>query len=333
MGHLLRRRCRRRPPLSNLLAYLYNDPPMIYPSPSARIFVPDPTPPSSFQPTPGEKRQLRRQRDRAVATFDAAAVLSRRLADELIERLDVVRMVPARILDAGSGTGYAARALRRRYRGAAVFGLDPSPAMAAAARRKAGWFARPRFTAGDPERLPFPDGSFDLVLSNLLLPWYDPAAVFPEFLRVLRPDGLFVFSSLGPDTLRELREAWAAVDDTVHVRTFLDMHDVGDALVYAGFSNPVMDVERYVYTYADVRDVLRELKALGAQNIERDRRRSLTGRARFARFEAAYALRKIDGRIPATVEVVYGHAWVPKRRRVPGAAAAAIPVGGIRRGR
>ncbi|HEY8552927.1 MAG TPA: methyltransferase domain-containing protein [Burkholderiales bacterium] len=292
-----------------------------------------PTPPSGLRLTPGEKRQLRRQRDQAVATFDAAAVLSRALADELIERLDVVRMVPARILDVGSGTGYAVRALSRRYRGAAVFGLDPSPAMAAAARRRAGWFARSRFAAGDPERLPFPDGSFDLVLSNLLLPWYDPAAVFPEFLRVLRPEGLLVFSSLGPDTLRELREAWAAVDDTVHVRTFLDMHDVGDALVHAGFANPVMDVERYVYTYTSVRDVLRELKALGAQNIERDRRRSLTGRRRFARFEAAYASREVGGRIPATVEVVYGHAWAPKHRRIPGATTATVPVSEIRRGR
>lgn len=268
-----------------------------------------------------DKRQLRRQRARAVPTFDLAAVLPRTVGDQLIARLDVVRMQPERILDIGAASGDSARRLARRYRGVRLIGLDPAPEMAAVARRKAGWFARRRFVAGDVERLPFGDASFDLVASNLTLQWYDPQAAFPEIRRVLRPGGLFVFTSLGPDTLQELRHAWREADEAAHVHAFLDMHDVGDVLIRAGFADPVMDVERYVLTYADVGAVLRELKALGAQHAASGRRRGLTGRARFERFRRAYAAFATEGRVPASVEVVYGHAWVPEnapRRPPPG---------------
>ncbi len=281
-----------------------------------------------------DKRRLRAQFDRAAPTFDKAAVLPRTVADRLIERLDVVRLKPSRILDAGCGTGYGTRALARRYRAAQVIGLDVATAMAARARRKAGWLARSRFLSADAERLPFADASFDLVLSNLMLQWVDPAAAFAEFVRVLRPEGLLVFTTFGPDTLQELRRAWRdAGDEAPHVHTFLDMHDIGDALVRAGFADPVMDVERFTLTYPDVPAVMRDLKALGAGNAQQAKRRGLTGRARFRRFLSAYEAMMQEGRVPATYEVVYGHAWAPASRRTADGQTVRIPIDKIGRRR
>jgi malonyl-CoA O-methyltransferase len=163
----------------------------------------------------------------------------------------------------------------------------------------------------DAERLPFADGAVDLILSNLMLQWCDPDHAFAEFRRVLAPNGLLSFTSLGPDTLRELRSAWKAADSHTHVNQFIDMHDVGDALVRAGFASPVLDVERYTLTYLDVRRVAADLKATGARNSTMGRPRGLTGRRKLEALEVAYETFRRDGRLPATYEVVYGHAWAP----------------------
>jgi malonyl-CoA O-methyltransferase len=257
-----------------------------------------------------DKRRIARRFQAAVDTYDEAAVLQRTVADRLVARLDVIRAQPKDILDAGCGTGYCTRLLSRRYRRARVTGLDLVWRMAAAARRKAGWFSRVRFASADAERLPFAASAFDMVVSNFMLPWCDPALAFAEFLRVLRPDGLLVFTTLGPDTLNELRGAWRHIDPEFQPHMFLDMHDVGDALVRAGFVEPVMDVERYTLTYPDVDRLLSDLKALGARSVQPPARRGLVGRSRFERFRAAYAP-ATDGKLFATCEVVFGHAWVP----------------------
>ena len=149
----------------------------------------------------------------------------------------------------------------------------------------------------------------------------DPDQVFAECRRVLAPGGVLTFTTYGPDTLVELRRAWAAVDGHVHVNRFIDMHDLGDALVRAGFAEPVMDVERYTLTYERVTGLMRDLKAIGARNVNAGRPRSLTGKGALARMTAAYEKCRIDGRLPATFEVVYGQAWRPvgtQRRRAPG---------------
>jgi malonyl-CoA O-methyltransferase len=149
----------------------------------------------------------------------------------------------------------------------------------------------------------------DLILSNLMVQWCDPDAVFAEFRRVLAPHGLLNFTTLGPDTLRELRSAWSGVDSHTHVNQFLDMHDIGDALVRAGFASPVLDVERYTLTYLDLRRVAADLKATGARNATLGRAKGLTGRGRFNALQTAYEAYRQDGRLPATYEVVFGHAW------------------------
>lgn len=263
-----------------------------------------------------DKRRMRESFEHAASTYDTVAVLQREIADRLLARLEVVRLKPRLILDVGCGTGYDARRLSQRYPRALVLGLDIAEAMARRARRKSGLWnritGRCAFSCGDAEHLPLATASVDMVVSNLTLQWCNPQAVFAEARRVLRPGGLLMFTTFGPDTLRELREAWRAADQTPHVHGFLDMHDLGDMLMHAGFADPVMDMERFTLTYENVVEVMRDLKRLGAHNVAMARTRGLTGKARFARFRAAYELLARDGRIPATYEAVYGHAWAPE---------------------
>jgi malonyl-CoA O-methyltransferase len=260
---------------------------------------------------------VRRSFERAAADYDAAAVLQREVADRLLERLSLMKLQPEVVLDAGAGTGYGTVALARRYPKARVIALDLAHGMACHARGRFGFFARRLrghgFVCADVERLPLADASVDLIFSNLTLQWCNPLdAVFEEFRRVLRPGGLLLFTSMGPDTLKELRASWAAADGQVHVNSFMDMHDVGDALVRARFADPVMDVERLTVTYRETDQLLRDLKAIGAHNVNAGRSSGLTGRRRYAVMREAYERYRRDGLLPATYEVVYGHAWAPE---------------------
>lgn len=259
-----------------------------------------------------DTRAVARAFDRASATYDDAAVLQTQVRDELLARLDLVAFEPDCIVDLGAGTGHATRALRDRWRRARVIALDLAPGMLAAAREREGWFRRFDRVQADAARLPFRDASVDLAFSSLMLQWApDLDAVFAEVRRALTPRGYFTFATFGPDTLRELRAAWSEVDGYTHVNRFLDMHDIGDALVRAGFADPVLDVDRIALTYDDVLGLMRDLKAIGAHNVNAGRPPGLTGRARLAQLRSAYERFRRDGRLPATYEVVYGQAWRP----------------------
>jgi malonyl-CoA O-methyltransferase len=264
---------------------------------------------------PIDKRRARRAFERAAPAYDEAAVLQREIASRLLERLDYVRLAPATILDLGAGTGYALDALQRRYRKARVVALDYALPMLRIARRRGSPFRRPRCLCADAESLPLADGSIDLIVSNATLQWCnDLEGTFRDLVRVLRAGGLLMFTTFGPDTLRELRDAWALADGYSHVSPFPDMHDVGDALVRAGFAEPVMDAERLMLTYGEVRGLMSDLKVLGTRNATSERPRGLTGKARIRVVEQAYEAHRVDGRLPATYEVVYGHAWAPLQR-------------------
>jgi len=278
--------------------------------------------------------RVRRSFGRAAREYDAAAVLQKRVREELLERLDVVRLEPAVVLDLGAGTGHASLALKRRYRSSEVIAFDLAEGMLREAGRRQTLLRRFRRVCGGASALPLRDASVDLVFSNLMLQWcQDPDAVFRECRRVLKPGGLLTFTTFGPDTLVELRRAWVAADERTHVNRFIDMHDLGDALVRSGLAEPVLDVERFTLTYVEVRDLMRDLKAIGAHNANAGRPRSLTGKGALARMTEAYEGFRRDGRLPATYEVVYGQAWCPvappRRKGLPGEVV--VPIGKIGR--
>ena len=254
----------------------------------------------------------RRAFSRAGGTYEAAAVLQGEVRNLLLERLELTDLEPRLVLDAGAGTGLGGRALKRRYPKARVLALDSAPGMLGAAAARGSWWRPLSRVCADAARLPLPDASVDLVFSNFMLPWSDPERVFAEFRRVLAPRGFLTFTSLGPDTLRELRAAWASVDSFPRVHTFIDMHDLGDALVRSGFADPVLDVERYTLEYADVSGLAADLKAVGEVNALAGRSKGLTSPRKFDAMRTAYEAHRRNGRLPATYEVVFGQAWGPR---------------------
>ncbi|NMG53107.1 methyltransferase domain-containing protein [Aromatoleum aromaticum] len=261
---------------------------------------------------------LVRRFGRAAATYDEVAVLAREVARRMDERLDYIRIEPKRILDLGCGTGADFGALGKRYPKAMRIGADFALPMLDRARGERSLFVRlrslgrsapPSLVCADASALPFARASLSLVWSNLLLNWLaDPLPALREMHRVLETDGLLMFSSLGPDTLKELR---AALPDThgTRVHRFIDMHDLGDALVAAGFSDPVMDMEVLTLTYANLDELLRDLRLSGSANASRARPRGLAGKSGWATARNALEALRRDGRLPATFEIVQGHAW------------------------
>lgn len=267
-----------------------------------------------------DKIRVRRAFGRAAARYDAAAVLQKTVQADSLERLDVVRLAPRRILDLGCGTGGASRLLRARYRGAQVLSADLALPMLHRQRAGLAWWRRSLRVCADAEALPFAARSFDLIYSNLMLQWcHPPEAVLTEVARVLRAGGLFSFTTFGPDTLRELRGAWGQVDEATHVSTFVDMHDLGEALVRCGYQQPVLDVERYTLTYATLDALARDLKAIGAHNAAVGRHRRLTGKGRWRALVAAYEQYREAGVLPASYEVIHGHAWRGEQPAADGA--------------
>jgi len=272
-----------------------------------------------------DKALARRSFESAAAGYDQAAVLQQEVGRRLLQRLELVKIRPERILDLGSGTGHCIPDLLGRYKKAELVALDIALPMLQRARKRNHWLRRPRCVCADAERLPFEDNRFDLVFSNLVLQWcVELDVVFTELQRVLRPGGLLLFTSFGPDTLHELRASWEQVDGYSHVNAFQDMHDVGDALLRARFADPVMDVERLTVTYPDVWQLMRELKQIGAHNVTAGRPRGLTGKMHMQQLVDAYEHYRREGVLPASYEIVNGHAWA-------GSDVYSIPVEGVTR--
>ncbi len=262
-----------------------------------------------------DKRLARLAFEKAAATYDNAAVLQNEIGDRLMERLDYVRLQPRRVLDLGAGTGVFTRALMKRYRRSDVVALDIARPMLERVQQRAGWFRKPGCVCGDSESLPFADDSFDLIFSNLMLQWCtDLQATFTDLRRVLSPGGLLMFTTFGPDTLMELRASWEAVDGYSHVNSFIDLHDVGDSLVHTRWAEPVMDSEYITVTYPELRGLMQDLKQIGAHNVTFGRPRGLTGKRHLQQLVEAYEPFRKNGVLPASYEVVYGHAWSPHNK-------------------
>jgi len=264
-----------------------------------------------------DARQVRRNFARAAASYDGVAVLQREVGSRMLERLDYVKIAPQRVLDLGCGTGASLGALSERYAKALVVGVDASAAMLAVARQERSRlryllpFLRGKkssLLAADALALPVKSGVFGMAWSNLMLHWIaDPLPVFREIQRTLEVGGLFMFSTFGPDTLKELRASFS--DGYAHCQRFTDMHDYGDMLLECGFADPVMDAEVLTMTYPSVDGLLSDLRRSGSGCAMHDRRRALMGRSVWLAARAEYGKQMKDGRLPATFEVVYGHAW------------------------
>jgi malonyl-CoA O-methyltransferase len=272
-----------------------------------------------------DKRAARRSFDRATE-FDAACFVHDVARERLLERLDLLAHEPRAIVDLGCGTGRGAAALTARYPLAQVLAVDSSDGMLRAAAARSG--VDVTVLGGDAERLPFKPQSLDLLFANLVLPWCRPERVFAEAGRTLTAGGLLVFATLGPDSLAELRRAFATTDNEIHVHAAFDIHDLGDLAVAAGLAEPVLDVDRLSVTYAAPAALWRDLKAVGASNVAGGRRRSLTGRRRWVRMEQALAVS--PERFAVTLELIFGQAFGrgPGVVRRPGGAAHefAVPI-------
>lgn len=257
-----------------------------------------------------DRGRLRASFDRASASYEAAAALQARVAAELLERLAAFKFAPSVVLDLGCGTGRVTRELKRRYPLSLVIALDLAPGMLREARRNQLLWRRFARLNADALRLPLASASIDLVFSSLVLQWCEPLEqALAEVRRVLRPGGFFAFSTLGPDTLKELRAAWAEADGLSHVNRFLDVHDVGARCAASGLTEPVLDVDRIELAYPDTLALMRDLKAIGAHNVTAGRPRSLMGRARLKRVTEAYEAFRRGASLPATYEVIYGASW------------------------
>ncbi len=268
-----------------------------------------------------DKMAMRRAFSRAATSYDASAVLQREVCARMLERLDYIKLKPARLLDAGSGTGWGGRQLAEKYPEAQLISLDIAIGMLHEAHGRAAWWQklfggnRQLPVCADVEALPLGSNSLSMVWSNLAVQWCnDLPATFVELHRVLKPEGMLMFSTFGPDTLKELRLAFRGVDEHSHLNRFADMHDIGDMLMQAGFAEPVMDMEYMTLTYEDVRGVLHDLKAIGAHNATAGRPQGLMGKTALARLVENYERLRCDGKLPATYEVIYGHAWKPAPR-------------------
>ncbi len=258
-----------------------------------------------------QKQTIADSFSKAAPNYEASAFLQKEVASRLLERLELMNVSPKNILDAGCGTGFCTRILDKKFSKAKTIGVDLAPGMIQNANQQKGFFNKIDYQVADIEQLPFADNTFELVFSNLAVQWLiEPKQVFLELNRVLKPGGLLIFSSLGPDTLMELKQSWQKVDQNIHVNDFLDMHIIGDQVYNARFDNTVMDRDVITLTYQTMLGLMKDLKAIGAHNMDTERQKGLSGKSTFEKLKNAYEVfRWEDGQLPATYEVVYGHAW------------------------
>ena len=265
-----------------------------------------------------DKKAVRRAFSKAATQYDAAAVMQREVCARMLERLDYIKQKPATVIDVGSGTGWGTRQLGERYPAAQIVALDIAMGMLRAARGTSSWWSKlfagntRQYVCADMEVLPVRANSMDMVWSNLAVQWCnDLPATLAEFHRVLKVEGLLMFSTFGPDTLKEIRSAFQGVDGYNHINRFADMHDIGDMLVAGGFADPVMDMEYITLTYNDVKAVMQDLRSIGAHNATAGRSTGMMGKQVWHRVLENYERLRRDGKLPATFEVIYGHAWKP----------------------
>jgi malonyl-CoA O-methyltransferase len=277
--------------------------------------------------------QLKEAFNKAALDYDRSAKLIHDVAEQLIKRLEVLTLKPKVILDSGAATGLSARLLEKKYHPSHLIVQDIAENLLKIARRKSPWFSKQRYLAGYSHELPLKNQVVDWVVSNLSLHWYtDVQAVLNEWRRILQPNGVVFFTTLGPDTLNELRESSLNVEEGVYVNRFLEMHHLGDALLKAGFSDPVIDIETYCVNYPNVDALFHEIRSLGMSNLNSGRRKNLTGKHTVKNIKEYYMAHfGREGKCPATFQVVFGHAFVSSRPFIQDSSEISIPIETIRK--
>jgi malonyl-CoA O-methyltransferase len=250
-------------------------------------------------------------------TYDQSAVLQQTVALSLIERLKLLNITPQNILDLGSGTGYLSQQLKFLYPTATIIQLDIATKMISFTKKNKS-FENTHFVCGDAEKLPFPESCFDLIISNFVFHWFlEPQNVLVQIHRALKSSGIWLFSTLGPDTLKELKMAFATIDSASHTNHFLDMHDIGDLLAATHFQNPVIDMEMLTLTYSSLEKLHQDLKLTGSYTVLRDRPLGLkTQRFREKLFSAYEVYRDHQQLLPASFEIIYGQAFGSKQKKL-----------------
>ncbi len=257
------------------------------------------------------KSELIANFNRCAREYDQFAEIQHEINRRLLEHLDLMRLQPSVILELGTATGYGIKLLKQRYRDATVIGVDFAEQMLLMQRKQAGWFKKPVLVNADIANLPFLPQSVDLIVINLTLAWCDDLKqIFPQIRRLLKPEGVLLFATFGPDTLREIRQSWQDINTSLHVHEFIDMHDIGDLLVQAKFLDPVMEMEFLTLHYDRLENLWRDLQKTGMRNLRQDRSQGLLGKEKFRQFLRQYqTLKKTEDFFPVTLEIIYGHAW------------------------
>ena len=250
---------------------------------------------------------IRNNFNSASSNYDDNAFLQNEIANRLAEKLKVISIKPQTIIDLGSGTGFLGNKTAEIFPNANLVCVD-------FAQKSLLKNPQNLKVCADAYELPFASNSVDFIVSNLMMQWCpDLKTLFNECFRVLKPQGLFLFTTFGPDTLKELKRSWSAVDSSAHVNNFIDMHDIGDQMLQSGFQSPIMEMENITLTYEKVLDLMHDLKSIGAQNVS-NRSKTLTGKTKFKKMIEMYESYRSDGKLPATYEVIYGHAWKNEKR-------------------
>lgn len=270
--------------------------------------------------------------DRVAKQYEKVAIIQQEIGQRLFERLDYLKITPNRVLDLGCGVGQFSQALKKRYPKAQIVGVDLSLQMLSMSKSKQRWRSKWALVGGDIAELPFANESFDLVFSNQAIHWVDKTdKLFSELHRIMAVNGCLMFSTLGPDTFKELAAAFKTIDDYAHVNAFQDMHDIGDCLLREHFIDPVMDMEFLTVLYDSVPVLLQSLKNQGVRNINPKRKQGLSGRHLLEKISHVYQKSEQNGKVPLTYEVVYGHAWRGENKAKTVGGETFVPVNAIKR--
>jgi malonyl-CoA O-methyltransferase len=251
--------------------------------------------------------KIRNTFNTASSNYNDNAFLQNEIANRLAEKLKVISIKPQTIIDLGSGTGFLSEKTAKIFPNSILVCVD-------FAQQSLLENSQNLKVCANAYELPFASNSVDFIVSNLMMQWCpDLTTLFNECFRILKPQGLFLFTTFGPDTLKELKRSWSVVDSSAHVNNFIDMHDIGDQMLQSGFQSPIMEMEKLILTYEKVVDLMHDLKAIGAQNVA-NRSKALTGKTKFKKMIEMYENYREDGKLPATYEVIYGHAWKNEKK-------------------